>query len=560
MIRSTRTVLAVLFAALAAACSGGGGNGMPSILVESEPNDTPAEADALVLSRPGRGSLAAAGDVDCYSIALNAGRYLRVELFATRLDQETWDAAANVPRLELIAPDGTTKLLEHDAIGSVSAGWGWGRHDLDFPLFKIPANGIYFLRVSQADDTLPGGPYAVRPSLVALGSAQEEFEPAGTTGANDTPNTSQDIQPGVVHGFHAQGDLDYYAITVDEPTVLRFEVTAYRDGVHDGDDGYYDPTLQLFDTNGSTPLLSEDDGFFFDPALAFEIQVPGTYFLEVGECCGVGDADYLLSFAATAANADAETEPNDTTATADPLAYGDIVSGSIDVGLVDHWAFQGAAGDMVRIQVFDAFNLQDAGDLVDIDVLAPDGTTVVPTGGYFGLQTATTILQEDGTHYIRVSPTLSATDYRLGLSRFKTADPESASNDTIGTADSLIQRVSGAIEAPGDVDVFRFEAPGSHLTFLAIYAGRAATGSDGAFEYSGHGSDLQPKITVTNGAGTVIASCTSDPVSVFTESVTDPLPSASIAFIPSSDGPFYAHVESAFGAGGPTHTYVLERR
>lgn len=549
-----------LIAALATACSAEGGNGMPSILTESEPNDTPAQADALVLDRPGVGSVALAGDVDCFSVALNAGKYLRVELLATRLDQETWDAAANVPRLTLLAPDGTTKLLEHDPIGSVSDGWGWGRHDLDFPLYRIPANGTYFVCVAPGDDTLPGGPYAVRASLVSLGAAQQEFEAAGTTGANDTPNTSQDIQPGIVHGFHVQGDLDYFAVTIDAPTVVRFELTTYRDGVHDGDDGYFDPTFQLFDSSGLAVLAFDDDSFFFDPAIHFELQDPGLYFLEVAECCGVGDADYLLSYASAPALATSESEPNDTPATADPIGYGDSVSGAIDAGLSDLYAFQGDAGDMVRIQVFDAWNVQNAADFVTVEVLAPDGTTAKATGGFFNLQTVTTILQEDGTHYLRVVPSGGPTDYRLALARFRSADPESASNDTIATADLLFQRAAGAIDAPGDVDVFRFEAPEDRLAVVAIYAGRAATGSDGAFEYSGHGSDLQPSITVTNGAGTVLASCTSDPASVFTESVTDPLPTASLAFIPTTDGPFYAHIGSAFGAGGPTHTYVVEKR
>lgn len=551
--------LALLLAALSSACSGGGGGG-PSILSEQEPNDLPSQAGALVLDRPGVGSVASAGDVDYFSVRLNAGKYLKVELFATRLDQETWDAAANVPRLTLFAPDGTTKVLEHDATAAVSEGWGWGRHDLDIPLFRVPAAGTYYLAVTQADDTLPGGPYAVRASLVGLGNAQLEFEAAGTTGANDSPNTSQDIQPGMVRGNHIEGDLDFYAVTIDAPTLVRFELTAYRDGVHAGDDGYFDPTLQLFDSSGAFVLAFVDDTFFFDPAIHFEIQDPGTYFLEVAECCGVGDADYLLSYSKTPVGSTLESEPNDTPATADPIAYGGNVSGAIDTALTDHFAFEGAAGDMVRIQVFDAWNMQNAADFVSVEVLAPDGTTTVPTGGFFSLQTITTILQEDGRHYLRVDPTLGATDYRLALTLFRSAVQESGSNDTIGTADLLFQRVAGAVEAPGDVDVFRFEAPEQHLTILAIYAGRAATGSDGDFEYSGHGSDLQPLITITNGAGTVVASCTCDPASVFTESVTDPLPSAAIAFIPTDEGPYYAHVESAFGAGGPTHTYVLEKR
>jgi hypothetical protein len=562
--RRTPLVLPIaLGAGLAAACGGGGGGGgggQPSILAESEPNDTTATADMLVLGRPAAGTLAAAGDVDCFSVDLIAGRYVRVELFATRLDQEGWDAAANVPQLTLLAPDGVTSLLAHDPDDAFSDGWGWGRHDLDFPLYRVPANGTYFLRLAQADPLLPGARYAVRAVYETHPAAVAEFEPVGTSGANDTPNTAQDIQPGVVHGFHVEGDLDYYAVTVAAPTIVRFEVQSYREGVHDGDDGYFDPALQLFDANGSSVLAFDDDSFFFDPAIHFALVDPGTYFLEVGECCGVGDGDYLLLYASAPAGGATETEPNDLTAQADPIAYGGAVSGSIDAGETDLFTFAGTAGDMVRIQVFDGFNTQDEADFVTVEVLAPDGTTLVPTGGFFELQTVTTILQEDGMHFLRVVPGGALTDYRLELSRFQSATRESEPNDTIATADALVTRAAGVVDAPGDVDVFRFDAPQDRLAVVAIYAGPSATGSDGFFEYSGHGSDLQPELTVTDGQGAVLATCTSNPASVFTESVTDGLPTAAVAFVPSSPGPFYVHVESAFGTGTATHTYVVERR
>jgi len=514
----------------------------------------------LLFQQLGVGSVATAGDVDCFSVSLIAGLYVRIELFGTRFDQAAWDAASNVPRLSLLAPDGTTVLLEHDPTGSVSDGWGWALHDLDFALFRVPATDTYFIRVAQGDDSLAGGDYAVRASLVVQPPAQLEFEPAGTIGANDTPNTSQVIQPGIVHGFHADGDVDYYAITITTPRVVRFELTSYRNGVHDGDDGYYDPTLELFDSTPSF-LALDDDSFFFDPAIEFTLEDAGTYFLRVDEAGGVGDASYALSYSSTPVNDAPETEPNDTSATANAIGYGESVSGTVDGVDVDLYAFVGAAGDMVRIQAFDGWNLQNAADFVTVEILAPNGATTVPTSGFLELQTATTILQENGTHFIRVVSTGGLTDYRLELTRFKSADPETEPNETIPTANvALDPRSAGAIGAPGDVDVYQFDALEGRLTTLAIYAGRPAGGSDGSFEYSGHGSDLEPSITVTDGLGTVLATCTSTPASVFTESVTDPLPTAAVSFVPTAPGPFYARVESALGAGGPTHTYVIEKR
>jgi hypothetical protein len=71
---------------------------------------------------------------------------------------------------------------------------------------------------------------------------------------------------------------------------------------------------------------------------------------------------------------------------------------------------------------------------------------------------------------------------------------------------------------------------------------------------------LRPSITVTDDSGTVLATSTAMPVSIYTESVTDPLPAAAVAFVPAATGSYFARVESAAGAGGPTHTYVLEKR
>ena len=73
MTRSTRSVfsrLAFLLAALPLACSGGGGGGSPSVLMETEPNDGPAQANALALDRPGFGNIDEIGDFERRHFAL----------------------------------------------------------------------------------------------------------------------------------------------------------------------------------------------------------------------------------------------------------------------------------------------------------------------------------------------------------------------------------------------------------------------------------------------------------------------------------------------------------
>ena len=557
--RAGSWTLSLVAAGAAAACSGGGGGG-PKVLTESEPNDTPAQADALALDRPARGSLAAPGDVDCFSVPLTAGRFVRVEVHATRFDQESWDAGGTVPRVLLVAPDGTSKRLEHDFGGLVSNGWGWGAHDLDFPLHRIPSNGHYTVCVTQADDSLPGGEYALVVSQIVLPGLQQEFEPRGTIGANDTPNTSQVLAPGSLHGFHADLDEDYYAVTVLAPSILRFEVHSYREGVHDGDDGYFDPQLILYDVDGTTLIAFDDDTFFFDPGIQFVIVSPGTYFLEVEQCCGSGDADYLLTYALAAYSGASESEPNDVPASADPIAYGDQVHGTIDVGETDLYAFSGTAGDMVRLEVFDGFNVQLLSQTLLVELLGPDGATVKASGGNLDLRTLTTILDSTATYYARVTPVGSQTAYALRLSRWRASAFESEPNDTPATADPLGDRAAGAIDAPGDVDVFAFTAFGARLVTVAAYASDTAVASDGMADFSGHGSDLAPLLTITDAAGAVLATSTSVPAFAFTESVVDPLPTAAVSFLVPSTGTYHVRVESALGQGGPEHSYVVEKR
>ena len=53
---------------------------------------------------------------------------------------------------------------------------------------------------------------------------------------------------------------------------------------------------------------------------------------------------------------------------------------------------------------------------------------------------------------------------------------------------------------------------------------------------------------------------TSAPVSVYTESVTDPLPTAAVSYVPATSGTYYLRITDAAGGGGPGFTYVIEKR
>lgn len=559
-------------AVLLPACSSGGGGGGPApVLVEAEPNDASGDALALALNRYGTGEVATPTDVDYWAVALSGGALVRVELFATRLDQAGWDANFNVPRLTLWDTDGTSKLLEHDYGGFTSNGWSHGAHDLDMPLFRVPASGTYFVSITQDDQILTGGEYAVRVANVNLGSLQTEDEATGATGDNDTAATAEAIQPGTVHGFHVDDESDYYSFTVSGPSIVRFELTTYRNGVFGGDDSYFDTWLSLYDTDGTTVLFDNDDSFFYDSAIHYRFETAGTYFVEVTECCDDGDAEYFLSYSITSVGSASESEPNDTPETADSLAYGGRVTGTTATLEPDFYAFSGTAGDMIRLQFFDLDNQEGSLEDIDVELIGPDGTTPLSFDNGDELQTYTTILQETGTFYVSVNaivvvlggePTI--VDYTLELSRFRSSKYESEPNNTFETADTLDgqKRGSGVIDLVAlgsEADFFRFNASQNRLTTIAIYADNSPTGSDGFENYSGHGSDLAPVLEVFDGDGASIALSTSNPVSgIYTEGVVDGLPTAAVSFVAPASGTYFVSVVDDSGSTGDSYFYVIE--
>jgi len=70
------------------------------------------------------------------------------------------------------------------------------------------------------------------------------------------------------------GEADVYSFVVSTPSLLSFEVTSYRNGVHRADDDYFDPVLELIAADGVTVLESNDDAYFRDSALSYQVTTP----------------------------------------------------------------------------------------------------------------------------------------------------------------------------------------------------------------------------------------------------------------------------------------------
>ena len=548
---------------------GGGGGGNPVAttditVLDPEGNDLPTFPTDLHIGRPVRGDLLTEGDVDWFFFHVLAGSTVRIELWAARLDQATWDAAGAVPHLTVYFPNTETKLIEH----SFDAGWTYGALDFEVPAYRLPTNGPnYWIKIEPDQARTSGGRYVLRVSRLSIGPGQHEGEAAGDIGGNDTPGTAQPIEPGLLNGFHRDGNDDCYSLTVGGPSVLRLEVLAQRNGTPFGATTPYDALLRLYDVDGTTILKENDDAFLLDPAMQIEVPAAGHYTVMVSQSLtSTVSSEYRLITAVTPATGTPETEPNDNTGSANTFAYGENVSGTIAPGEDDWFRFTGTAGDMVRLQVFDKNNSLSATEAVSVTLVGSDGATPIPTHEGPLFQVLTAILSQSGTTFVHVQPdpaALGSTTYRLELRRFKASTFETEPNDTIAQAHVFPPGgASGVIGAAGDVDLYRFLALSHQIVTFDVFASSAATGTDQQSEYAGHGSALLPLLTIRDANGEILSQTTSLPANgVYAESVSDGLPTCAVAFVaPDTTHVFYVEVAAADGTGGPDHTYVLVKR
>ena len=533
-------------------------------LAETEPNNLAATADAIPVGGAAKGTLGT-DDVDFWSFSAAAGQFVEVEFFGVRRDFSSWDGNANLPQVSLVGTDGASFLVGHDIFSAGTVGWFWGQHDLDIPRFRIPATGTYFVRIDPYFSATDGGDYAFRVNDVSPPSIQAESE------NNDTAGTADSIIPGMIRATRVDGNDDFFSFTVSGPTLVYLEITAYRNGVFGNggvpDNDYYDPLIELRDTDGLTVLATNDDVFFYDSALHYHIALAGTYFLRVSESgAGTdGDSEYFITYTATPVGSLTETEGNDDAANANPIAYGNIVSGAINGGEVDVFSFSGTAGDMVRLFWFEFGASQTASDFVDLVLMTDDVNFVRSTVSYTGtlsLACVRAILPATGTYYIRATPVGGLTSYTFQLTRFKGSAFETEGNDSTGTADAIPvmgSRVAGIISAISDVDVFVFSAEAGELVTLSIYAGIGSY-SDGFYNHSGYGSALAPDLELLNSVGAVIGTTLYAGTNYSGESVTNGLATSELTFVAPVTGTFYVRVSSFFASGDADHLYLLEKR
>jgi hypothetical protein len=230
----------------------------------------------------------------------------------------------------------------------------------------------------------------------------EEIEP------NDTPAQAQSL----TYGDYGWPELN----PIDDVDYFKFNGAA-GDVVYFGNaDRYwysdYSVTITLLNSN-QTALATAS--LIYPEIALVTLPANGDYFLKVEDATGDPNLDtiyyslYLLKRTGS--------EPDDTMATARPIAYGDEINAELEPAIdVDWFRFQGRAGEMVHIEVPYLY-LRGA----NLTLYNAKGIWLAGDGEYDGrIAWINYLLPADGTYYLALSsepPRYSKDEYLLTLTR-----------------------------------------------------------------------------------------------------------------------------------------------
>jgi cysteine-rich repeat protein len=184
----------------------------------------------------------------------------------------------------------------------------------------------------------------------------------------------------------------------------------------------------------------------------------------------------------------AEIEQNDTAGQATPIPEDGVVRASIQPSAeVDFFSFPGAPGKRVYVAAVTAFSSSGPDSLLDI--LAPDGTTVIETdndnGSLPGASSsiAGAVLTQAGTHFVRMRSGSNGNirPYDLHIKTQTGAPvPEIEPNDLPAFAQSLPASgwVAGDITAASDLDLYKIALSAGDTVYASLDLDPDRGGSD----------------------------------------------------------------------------------
>ncbi|MCG8404847.1 MAG: hypothetical protein MI923_06585 [Phycisphaerales bacterium] len=243
----------------------------PTCLEESEPNDTPGEANPIRWGEFGQGAVDPMADGDFWRGTGEVG-----DLVFAFVDTQHSTMGTD-SFLEIFAADGATLIEDDDnnGPGSISVVAG----------AVLPQSGDVFFRVSEdgANDVITR--YDLHQVIVDPADSAHELE------ANDTPATANGIPAVITTATVTGADVDFFKFRA----VVGSQLVVIMDDDPDKDGDLIDTELDILDTDGASILDAGDDNAVGNGNGAGAVSAPstGTFFVSVSDGGGGGvDTEY----------------------------------------------------------------------------------------------------------------------------------------------------------------------------------------------------------------------------------------------------------------------------
>jgi Ca2+-binding RTX toxin-like protein len=441
---------------------------------ESEHNDSPLTADAVVLGRTTEGQLSTAADVDWYKVTPSQAGALAIDFSD---DFSGGSHGSHLYKIDIANASGTV-LESFNYRGTYHVG--------------VASTAAHYIKVSHpGGGELDDGWYNLTVRQAAISKDYES-----------EINGSLETADAVVLGRTTEGqlstaaDVDWYKVTPSQAGALEID---FSDDFSGGSHGSHLYKIDIANASG-TVLES------FNYRGTYHVGVASTaaHYIKVSHPGGgeLDDGWYNLTVRQAAISKDYESEINGSLETADAVVLGRTTEGQLSTAAdVDWYKVTPSQAGALEIDFSDDFSGGSHGShLYKIDIANASGT-VLESFNYRG--TYHVGVASTAAHYIKVShPGGGELDdgwYNLTVRQAAISkDYESEINGSLETADAVVlgRTTEGQLSTAADVDWYKV---------TPSQAGALEIDFSDDFSGGSHGSHLY-KIDIANASGTVLES------------------------------------------------------
>jgi len=270
----TRAVMDRALEALEASIQASPAGFLKTQVIETPPNNTPANAQSVTSGDSGVGTIDPAADIDFWvrgSTSIGDLIFAYVDTAASPFSTDS--------QLNIFAHD-TTTLIEFDdddgqGLSSCAAG------------SSVPQTGDVYFRINEFLDDGTINPYELLQDVIA------PAKPAAEVEGNDTSGTATAVSALVMTGSATGADVDFFSFSA----TAGDRIAVIMDDDPDGNSDLLDTELEILYTDGSTVLATGDNISDNDSNCAGVVvsTSTGTHFVR-GSDGGFGGADTAYRF------------------------------------------------------------------------------------------------------------------------------------------------------------------------------------------------------------------------------------------------------------------------